>query len=76
MPRYQYIATDEAGRTTAYAYDATGNRLTRTVTDTASGEARVTRWAYNALGGRVERFASEMERSGDQLVLFLARRVR
>jgi biopolymer transport protein ExbB/TolQ len=33
-------------------------------------------WAYNALGGRVERFASEMERSGDQLVLFLARRVR
>jgi biopolymer transport protein ExbB/TolQ len=33
-------------------------------------------WAYNALGGRVERFASEMERSGDQLVLFLARRIR
>jgi biopolymer transport protein ExbB/TolQ len=33
-------------------------------------------WAYNALGGRVERFASEMERSGDQLILFLARRVR
>lgn len=33
-------------------------------------------WAYNALGGRVERFASEMERSGDQLVLFLARRLR
>jgi biopolymer transport protein ExbB/TolQ len=33
-------------------------------------------WAYNALGGRVDRFAAEMERSGDQLVLFLARRVR
>jgi biopolymer transport protein ExbB/TolQ len=33
-------------------------------------------WAYNALGGRVERFAGEMERSGDQLVLFLARRIR
>ena len=33
-------------------------------------------WAYNALGGRVDRFAAEMERSGDQLVLFLARRSR
>jgi biopolymer transport protein ExbB/TolQ len=33
-------------------------------------------WAYNGLGGRVDRFAAEMERSGDQLVLFLARRVR
>src|SRR4051812_30549696 len=33
-------------------------------------------WAYNALGGRVERFAAEMERSGEQLVLFLTRRVR
>jgi len=33
-------------------------------------------WAYNGLGGRVERFAAEMERSGDQLVLFLARRIR
>jgi biopolymer transport protein ExbB/TolQ len=31
-------------------------------------------WAYNGLGGRVERFASEMERAGDQLLLFLARR--
>jgi len=33
-------------------------------------------WAYNALGGRVDRFSSEMDRAGDQLVLFLARRVR
>jgi biopolymer transport protein ExbB/TolQ len=33
-------------------------------------------WAYNGLGGRVDRFSTEMERAGDQLVLFLARRVR
>jgi biopolymer transport protein ExbB/TolQ len=32
-------------------------------------------WAYNGLGGRVERFAAEMERASDQLLLFLARRV-
>ena len=31
-------------------------------------------WAYNGLGGRVERFASELERAGDQLLLFLNRR--
>ena len=33
-------------------------------------------WAYNGLGGRVDRFSAEMERSGDQLLLFLARRAR
>ena len=31
-------------------------------------------WAYNGLGGRVERFAAEMERASDQLLLFLVRR--
>jgi len=31
-------------------------------------------WAYNGLGGRVERFASELDRAGDQLLLFLSRR--
>jgi biopolymer transport protein ExbB/biopolymer transport protein TolQ len=31
-------------------------------------------WAYNGLGGRVERFASELDRAGDQLLLFLTRR--
>ena len=31
-------------------------------------------WAYNGLGGRVERFASELDRAGDQLVMFLSRR--
>ena len=31
-------------------------------------------WAYNGLGGRVDRFASELDRAGDQLLLFLTRR--
>ena len=31
-------------------------------------------WAYNGLGGRVDRFAAEMERASDQLLLFLVRR--
>jgi YD repeat-containing protein len=34
----------EAGKTTAYTYDALGNILTQTVTDTATGQART--WAY------------------------------
>ena len=34
----------EAGKTTAYTYDALGNMLTQTVTDTATGQART--WAY------------------------------
>jgi biopolymer transport protein ExbB/TolQ len=33
-------------------------------------------WAYNGLGGRVDRIASELDRAGDQLVLFLNRRGR
>ena len=31
-------------------------------------------WAYNGLGGRVDRIASELDRAGDQLLLFLNRR--
>jgi biopolymer transport protein ExbB/TolQ len=33
-------------------------------------------WAYNGLGGRADRFASELDRAGDQLLLFLSRRAR
>ncbi|MBC5768345.1 DUF6531 domain-containing protein [Ramlibacter albus] len=36
----------EAGRTTALAYDSLGNVLTKTVTDTATGEARTWHWEY------------------------------
>jgi YD repeat-containing protein len=40
----------EAGRTTAYTYDAQGNRLSQTVTDTATSVARSTSWTYNPQG--------------------------
>ncbi|WP_354401745.1 RHS repeat-associated core domain-containing protein [Variovorax sp. OAS795] len=38
----------EAGRTTAYTYDALGNTLSKTVTDTATSQARLWQWTYNA----------------------------
>ncbi|WP_354398731.1 RHS repeat-associated core domain-containing protein [Variovorax sp. OAS795] len=38
----------EAGRTTAYTYDALGNTLSKTVTDTATHQARLWQWTYNA----------------------------
>ncbi|WP_431113398.1 RHS repeat-associated core domain-containing protein [Variovorax paradoxus] len=38
----------ESGRTTAYTYDALGNVLTRTVTDTATNQAQLWQWTYNA----------------------------
>ncbi len=40
----------EAGRTTAYEYDAQGNTLSETVTDTATGASRTTRWSYTSNG--------------------------
>lgn len=40
----------EAGRTTAYTYDTQGNKLSQTVTDTATNVARTTSWAYNPQG--------------------------
>ncbi len=44
------VRIDEPGRSTAYTYDSTGNPLTETVTDTATGEARTRRWSYNPQG--------------------------
>ncbi|WP_307505982.1 RHS repeat-associated core domain-containing protein [Variovorax sp. W1I1] len=38
----------EPGRTTAYAYDAFGNPLSKTITDTATNKAQLWQWAYNA----------------------------
>jgi len=38
----------EAGRTTAYSYDAVGNVLSKTVTETATNKAQVWQWTYNA----------------------------
>jgi RHS repeat-associated protein len=40
----------ETGRTTAFTYDSSGNRLTRTVTDTATYASRTWAWTYDAYG--------------------------
>jgi RHS repeat-associated protein len=38
----------ESGRTTAYTYDALGNALSKTVTDTATNKAQLWQWTYNS----------------------------
>lgn len=38
----------EPGRTTTYTYDSVGNKLSETVTDTATGATRTWAWTYNA----------------------------
>ncbi|MGO4608494.1 RHS repeat-associated core domain-containing protein [Variovorax sp. 2RAF20] len=40
----------EAGRTTAYTYDAVGNVLSKTITDTATNKAQLWQWTYTAQG--------------------------
>ncbi|WP_431096856.1 DUF6531 domain-containing protein [Polaromonas aquatica] len=44
------VLVTEAGRTTAYTYDTQGNKLSQTVTDTATSVARASSWTYNPLG--------------------------
>jgi len=41
---------DEAGRRTAFNYDAGGNLLSKTVTDTATQQSRTWAFTYNSLG--------------------------
>ncbi|MFO1244844.1 MAG: RHS repeat domain-containing protein [Ramlibacter sp.] len=40
----------EAGRSTAYTYDALGNKLSEVVTDRLTGQTCSQSWAYNAQG--------------------------
>lgn len=40
----------EAGRTKAYTYDTAGNKLSETVTDTATAQTRTWAWTYTAQG--------------------------
>ncbi len=40
----------EPGRTTAFTYDANGNMLTKTVTDTVTSEARIWTYTYSTIG--------------------------
>ncbi|WPH20806.1 RHS repeat-associated core domain-containing protein [Variovorax paradoxus] len=42
------VLVTEGGRTTAYTYDALGSTLSKTVTDTATNQARLWQWTYNA----------------------------
>ncbi|MGJ7528066.1 RHS repeat-associated core domain-containing protein [Variovorax sp. GB1P17] len=42
------ILITEAGRSTAYTYDAAGNVLSKTITDTAANKAQLWQWTYNA----------------------------
>lgn len=44
------VQISEPGKTTSYTYDSNGNRLSQTVTDTATGESRTTHWTYNQYG--------------------------
>ncbi|HEX7047248.1 MAG TPA: RHS repeat-associated core domain-containing protein [Gammaproteobacteria bacterium] len=41
------VSVVESGRTTSHTYDASGNRLTETITDTATDKVRTTTWTYN-----------------------------
>jgi RHS repeat-associated protein len=44
------VLVTEAGRSTASTYDALGNQLTETITDTATSQTRSRAWSYNAQG--------------------------
>ena len=44
------VLVTEAGRTTAYTYDTQGNKLSRIVTDSATGVTRTIGWTYNPQG--------------------------
>lgn len=52
------VLVQESGRTTAYAYDALGNKLSEVVTDTQTGQQRTKGWTYDAKG-LVETFTDE-----------------
>jgi YD repeat-containing protein len=53
------VLVTEADRTTAYTYDTQGNKLSQTVTDTATNVARSTSWTYVASGRAQGRVATE-----------------
>ena len=40
------LQVSEAGRTTGYTYDANGNKLSETITDTTTSVTRTTAWTY------------------------------
>ena len=44
------VLVTETGRSTAYTYDAQGNKLTEAITDLAANQVRTWAWTYNAAG--------------------------
>lgn len=44
------VLVTEAGKTTAFAYDGLGNKLSQTITDTSTNVSRTTSWTYNSQG--------------------------
>ncbi|TWO70301.1 hypothetical protein FN976_15015 [Caenimonas sedimenti] len=44
------VRVTEPGRVTATTYDASGNKLSETITDSASGQTRAWAWTYTAQG--------------------------
>lgn len=44
------LQIDEPGRRTTHTYDASGNRLSKTVSDTTAGISRTWAWTYNSTG--------------------------
>lgn len=44
------VLVTETGRVTAYTYDALGNTLSKTITDTATNKAQLWQWTYTAQG--------------------------
>jgi RHS repeat-associated protein len=44
------VLVTEAGRSTAYTYDAFGNKLTEVITDLATGQMRAWSWSYTPQG--------------------------
>ncbi len=44
------VLVTSPGRSTAYTYDAAGNKLSEAVTDTTTNQTRTTTWTYNGQG--------------------------
>ena len=58
------VLVTEAGRTTASAYDAQGNKLSETIADTATGQARTWAWTYVASGNGAGLVATSTDPKG------------
>ncbi|MES2280545.1 MAG: RHS repeat-associated core domain-containing protein, partial [Pseudomonadota bacterium] len=58
------VLVTEAGRSTAYTYDGDGNKLTESITDTATSQVRSWAWTYVASGATKGLVASMTDPKG------------